>query len=120
MNNKPISPGMHGLTDYAFGLALMTVPKLLNADKRTIKIYQALAIQIFLYSAVTRQPYALMPLMPMRTHKKVDLVNLGSLALFSAYKRVRSNKHTHALNIGMTVLGLATVLLTNWKKQPYK
>ena len=118
MKNKFISPGMHGLIDYVFGLTLITAPNLLNADKRAVRIYQALALEIFLYSAITRQPYAVKPLIPLQIHKKVDIINLSTLALLSTCKHIHRNKRTLAFNIGMTVLGLATVLLTDWKKQP--
>jgi hypothetical protein len=120
MKNKPITAGAHGLTDYAFGLALLTVPKMLGSDKRTVQIYQAMAGQIFLYSALTKQPYALKQVLSLPTHKKIDILNLATLALFSAYKGVRANKNTLAFNIGMTVLGMVTVCLTDWKKQTYK
>ena len=106
---------MHGLTDYAFGLALMTVPALINADRKTVKYYQMMAAQIFLYSAVTKQPYALAPLIPLPILKKIDIGNLVGLTLFAANPGVHRRKNLLAFHIGMTALGLINVLLTNWK-----
>lgn len=115
MKTKPISPGLHNLTDYAFGAALMTVPKLIGADQETVKRYRILAIEIFVYSALTKQPYALKPLIPMSVHQKIDFGNLGLLALLHCYPRIKRNRPVSFFNLGMTILGAATVLLTNWK-----
>ena len=112
---KPISPGLHGLIDYGFALSLMAIPLLTGADKKTTKIYTLLAGQVFLYSALTKQPNAIKPLIPFRTHQKIDVVNLLGLAAFASYKGVSRKKPTFAAHLGLLALGVTSVLLTNWK-----
>lgn len=115
MKSKPITSGTHNLTDYAFGIALMTIPKLIGADASATKIYRLLALQIFLYSAFTKQPYALKPLIPMPVHRKIDVGNLTLLGLLHLYRKINANKRTSLFNLGMIALGITTVLLTDWK-----
>jgi len=106
---------MHNLTDYAFGIALMTVPKLIGANVGATKIYRMLALQIFLYSAFTKQPYALKSLIPMPLHRKIDIGNLTFLGLLQLYSKINSNRRTSIFNIGMIALGITTVFLTEWR-----
>jgi hypothetical protein len=114
MTPKPITPGLHGLIDYSFAAALINVPKLLGCDKQTVFLYRVIGAQVFLYSAVTRQPLGIIPLISMKTHQKVDVGNLLGLALFTAYKGVRHNHKALIFNLGMVALGLTSVLLTHW------
>jgi hypothetical protein len=117
MNTKPISPKIHGLIDYAFALALLVVPELIGSQKKTRLLYKIIAGEVFLYSALSKHPYALKPLIPFRIHKKIDMVNLSGLALLGAYKGIHKHKPTLLFHAGMTVLGITTVLLTNWDNQ---
>lgn len=114
--SKPISPGAHSLIDYSFGLALAGIPQLAETSRKTSNVYYMLAGQVLLYSLLTKQPYAALPVVSFKTHKKIDIVNLCGLALFAAYKGVRKNKRALAATIGLTLLGVTTVLLTDWKR----
>jgi len=116
MKSKPITAGLHNLTDYAFGITLMTVPNLIGANADAIKIYRILAIEIFLYSAFTKQPYAIKPLIPMHVHRKIDIGNLTMLGLLHFYREINRDKRTSLFNIGMIALGMTTVLLTDWTR----
>jgi hypothetical protein len=117
MKRKPISPGVHSLTDYAFGIALMTVPALLNADKKTVLIYRALAMQILLYGGLTKQPYAIKPIIPLSLHRKIDIGNLAGLALLTGLAGIHKRKGVLGFHLGMTTLGLLNVVFTNWKNR---
>jgi hypothetical protein len=114
--HKPITPGIHGLIDYAFALSLVGIPLLTDANKKTRNIYFMLAGQVFLYSAFTKQPYALKRVVPMPTHQKIDIANLCGLALLSVYKGIAKQKATLGAHLGLTALGVASVLLTDWKR----
>jgi len=116
MKKKPISPGMHGLIDYAFGLALMTVPSLLSADRKTKFYYNLMGTQTLLYGSLTKQPYALAPLIPLPIHKKIDIGNLVGLAMFTGCSGILKRRSMLTFHLGMTALGLVNVLITNWKK----
>jgi len=116
-DKKPISKGTHGLIDYGFALSLAAIPMLTGADRKTTNLYRMLAGQVFLYSALTKQPYAIKPLLSFLMHRKIDVVNLCGLALFSAYKGVAKRKPTLAAHLGLIALGVTTVLLTDWKNK---
>jgi hypothetical protein len=117
MKMKPISPAIHGLVDYAFAAALFAVPGLIDCNKKTVQLYKGLALEVFLYGALTRQPLSLLPVMPMKVHKLIDVANLSGLSLLTAYKGIRRNTKAVGFNLGMVALGIATVLLTQWRKK---
>lgn len=116
-NTKPISPKIHGLIDYAFALALLVVPELIASKKKTRFLYKIIAGEVFLYGALSNHPYAIKPLIPFGVHKKIDLVNLSGLAMLSAYRGIHRHKPTLLFHVGMTALGVTTVLLTNWNSK---
>jgi hypothetical protein len=117
MKLKPITPAMHGLVDYAYATALLTVPGLIGCDRKTVRLYQGIAVEVFLYGALTKHRYALMPRIPMKAHRIIDVANLSTLSLLTAYKRIRRNPKAVAFNLGMVALGVTTVLLTQWYKR---
>jgi hypothetical protein len=113
-NYKPISIDQHGLVDYAFGFASATVPSLLGADKKTIRLYQMIAMQVFLYGALSKHRFALKPLITPDVHLKIDLVNLTGIALLSSYRKIRKDKKMLSFNLALLGIGLVNVLLTDW------
>ncbi|KQR65316.1 hypothetical protein [Pedobacter sp. Leaf176] len=117
MNKKPITPAIHGLVDYAFAATLYTVPALIGCNKKTVVLFRGLAIEVFLYGAITRQPLALLPLIPMRVHKLIDVANLSGMALLTGYKGIRKKPKAVGFNLGMVALGITSVLLTQWRKK---
>jgi hypothetical protein len=117
MRRKPISPEVHSLIDYAFGIALMTVPALLTADKKTVLLYCAMAMQILLYGGLTKQPYTLKPIIPLASHRKIDIGNLAGLSLLTGLPGIHKRKGLLGFHIGMTALGLLNVVFTNWKNR---
>lgn len=119
MKNKPITPAMHGLTDYIFALALLTVPWLLGCNKKTVQLYRLIAAEVFFYGTLTKQPLGLLPIIPMKAHRAIDLVNLAGLSLFTGFKGIRKNTKAKIFNVGMVGLGLSAVLLTRWRKRHF-
>ena len=115
MGYKPISMDQHGLVDYASGLASAVVPTLIGANKKTIRLYQMIAVQMFLYGALSKHRYALKPLIPSKTHLAIDIVNLTGIAMLSCYKKIRKDKNSLTFNLALLGVGLANVLLTDWK-----
>lgn len=106
---------MHGLVDYAFALALLTVPKIIGCNRKTVGMYREIATEVILYTAFTKQPVALFPLIPMKIHKNIDIANLSILGLLTMYKGIRRSSKSIAFNCGMVAMGATTVLLTQWK-----
>ena len=66
------------------------------------------------YKPTGDQPNAIKQLIPLRTHQKIDVVNLLGLAAFAGYKGVCRKKPTLAAHLGLLALGVTSVLLTNW------
>ncbi|MEJ2880997.1 hypothetical protein [Pedobacter sp. GR22-6] len=120
MKLKPITPAAHGLVDYAFAIALFAVPRLIGCNKKTVQLYRGLALEIFLYSALSRHPVAIFPRIPMKLHKVVDIANLSGLSLLTAYPGIRRKPRAISFNLSMVVAGLATVMLTQWTKKDWK
>ena len=116
MKTKPITPATHGLIDYAFAAALFAVPGLIGCNKKTVQLYRGLALEVFLYGALTRQSLSLWPMIPMKVHKLIDVANLSGLSLLTSYKGIRNNPKAVGFNLGMVALGITTVLLTRWRK----
>ncbi|MEJ7557950.1 MAG: hypothetical protein WKF66_06545 [Pedobacter sp.] len=111
---KPISIDQHGLLDYAFGIAAATVPTLIGADKKVIRLYQGVAVQVLLYGALSKHRYALKPLIPSNIHLAIDIANLTGIALLSGYRKIRKDKNSLSFNLALLGIGLANVVLTNW------
>ena len=108
---------MHGMVDYTFAAALFTVPRMLGCKPKTVWLYRGIAVEVFLYGALSKHPLAPVRLIPMNAHKLIDVVNLSGLTLLSGYKGIRKNSKAVAFNLGMVVMGITTVLLTQWRKQ---
>jgi hypothetical protein len=116
-NFKPLTPDMHGLADYAFAVAAATVPTLLDADKKVIRIYQIVAGGVFLYGGLSKHRYALKPVIPMDAHRKIDLANLTGIALLSSYKKIRKDNKSLAFNLALLGIGIVNVMLTDWNNK---
>ena len=120
MNNKPISPEMHGVIDYVLVGSLLTIPSILNFEKSIKKLYAAEALMLLTYVALTDQPAAIKPLIPFPIHGKIDPFNVGQFALQTFWKPFRKDKKAMAFNIAFTVFAGITVALTDWHGQTKK
>lgn len=120
MNNKPITPEMHALIDYALVGSLLTVPSILRFKKSIKRLYAAEALLLLGYVALTDQPAAVKPLIPFPVHGKIDPFNVGQFALQTFWKPFRKDKKAQAFNIVFTLLAGVTVALTNWQGQTKK
>lgn len=114
MNTKPISPAAHGLLDYALVGSLLTLPAVLGLPKDVRKLYATEALTLLGYVAVTEHPAAVKPLIPFRTHGKIDPFNVAGFALQTFAKPFRRNKKATVFNVLFTALAGITVLLTDW------
>jgi hypothetical protein len=117
MKNKPITPAIHGLGDYAFAIALLTMPGSLTANRKTAQLYRLIALEVLLYGALTKHRFALKPLISLNTHRNIDVGNLAGMALLNAVPGIRKNKQLLSFHLVMLGLGLANVLFTDWKSK---
>ena len=114
MTSKPFSPKMHGLSDYALLAGLLVLPRALGLSKPVQKIYAAEALGLLGYVAMTRQPAAVKPVIPFRTHGKIDPFNILYFAGHSFWKPFRRDKRAMKFNIAFTSLAALVNLLTDW------
>ncbi|MXV53177.1 hypothetical protein GS399_19600 [Pedobacter sp. HMF7647] len=119
MKNKPISPKLHALIDYALVSGLLILPSLMRMNKKAKTIYAIEAAILLPYVALTRQPAAIKGLIPFRTHGKIDPFNVAQFALQTSLKPFRKNRKEMIFNIAFTALAGITVLLTDWKGNEY-
>ncbi len=120
MKTKPITPERHGLIDYALVGSLLTVPSILDFNKKIKKIYAAEALLLLGYVALTDQPAAVKPLIPFPVHGKIDPFNVGQFALQTFFKSFRKDKKAMAFNIVFTLIAGVTVALTDWQGETKK
>lgn len=114
MNDKPISPKMHGLSDYLLAGSLLTMPPLLGFNTKARTLYAAEAITLLGYVALSNHPASVKPLIPFTMHGKIDPFSIAQFALQSFWKPFRKDKKALWFNFGFTALAGTVVLLTDW------
>ncbi len=118
MKTKPLSPSLHGVIDYVFSAALFAVPRFVGLNKKAKRFYIGQAINTAAYSAVTDYPLGIKHLIPYKTHRTVDCINIAVLVSATFYEPIRKDKRAVGFNLGMAAAALVTVLLTNWDAVP--
>lgn len=101
--------------DYGFVALQALLPVALGLSQKTTRRSQLMGAGVFAYSALTKSPVALHPLIPFSAHKWIDISTLTLLALTTMAQDVRRDKKAIAFNLGLVALGATAVALTNWK-----
>jgi hypothetical protein len=114
MKSKPITPFVHGIIDYAFAVALFSVPAILKLNESARKVYAADALAVLLYSAFTNYSLSFKKIIPLSLHKKLDYASLAIIALETSYKKIKKDKRAVILSSIMITAGLTTIVLTDW------
>lgn len=118
MNTKPLTPKMHAISDYILVASLFAVPALLGMKKKQKLIFAGLGSVLLPYVAVTDQPLAVKPLIPFRTHGKIDVGNVAGIALLGMAGSIRKSKKARFFHAVFTTLGALTLLLTDFNSSP--
>jgi hypothetical protein len=87
----------------------------LGFDKKTIRLYKILGLNLLAYNALTDHPVAVKRLISYNNHHKIDGANVALLALLTAHKSIRKNKRVLTFHVGFVALAAINVLLTDWK-----
>lgn len=114
MKNGPISPKMHGLIDYGLVASLLALPTVFGFSRTVRRLYAAEAAALLGYVAVTDHPTAVVPLIPFRTHGKIDPFNVLNFASHSLLESFREDKRAMLFNAVFTAIAGVTVALTDW------
>ena len=114
MKDGPISPKLHGLIDYGLVASLLVLPTALGFSRTVRRLYAAEAAALLVYVALTDQPTAVLPLIPFRTHGRIDPFNVLNFAAHSLLASFREDPRAQRFNAAFTALAGATVALTDW------
>lgn len=117
---QPISPAMHGLIDYGFGLANATLPSMLGLSGAAKMIPAAWAVGQGTLNALTDQPYAIARKIPYRVHGQVEAVGVPSLVAVTVASGAMKEPKARRFFIALFI-ALATVYtLTDYSAKPRK
>lgn len=113
--NKPLTPRVHGLIDYAACGLMVAAPHLLRLSPKARAASYALAGSYLGVSTLTDYPVAARRLIPFPVHGKIELATVPVLLLLASLGR-GSHDRRYFLGLAGTVLG--TYALTDWQADP--
>ncbi len=113
---KPISPALHGVLDYATVCATAAAPGAFNFPEPAARLCYALASSYLGLSAVTDYPLSVKRLVPFKAHGATE-VAIG-LALPALPWVLGFAHHRAARNFcfGLTAVTAVVAALTDWEK----
>lgn len=111
--SRRLSAKSHGMIDYAFAAALGIAPLVFGLKNKVL--FGLLGDATALSAALTKDSKGVLPVMPLKTHRAVDVALLAGLAGIATTKAVRSHKPSLIFSLGMLAAGVTTILLTDWK-----
>ena len=107
-----ISAKTHGIIDYAFAATLCVAPLVFGLKNKFL--FGLLGDAAALSAGLTKDSRGVLPVMPLKAHRAVDVALLSGLALAATSKSVRKHKPSLIFTLGMLAAGVTTVLLTDW------
>ena len=111
---KPISPKMHGVLDYATVATLAAAPRLMNFPKRATRAADALAGSYGGLSALTDYPLAVRRTIPFKAHGAAELASGLALPLLPWILGFSEHKAARNFFLGLTAVTLVVAALTDW------
>ncbi len=118
MASKPISPAMHGLIDYGFGLANTAGPALLGLTGSARMVPAIAALAQGSLNALTDQRYAVSRAIPFSVHGQAETFGVPALAIATVASGALKQPKAR-LFFGALFLALGTVYaLTDWTASP--
>ena len=113
---KILSPKQHGIADWGFVAGLFVIPEVMHVNPKAKRFYKALGTNVIAINGATDHGVGIKPLIPVKTHQKLDYANLGILYGMFAAKRIRKDRNALAFHIGLTALATVNVLQTDYDK----
>lgn len=112
--NKPITPRVHGVLDYATAAATLLAPRLFGFPKSAAALCYALGGGYTGLSLITNYPLAAKRLVPFKAHGVVE--GLIGVALPALPAALGFSRHRAARNFvfGLTALTAVVAALTDW------
>jgi hypothetical protein len=116
--SKPISPRLHGLLDYGVATADLALPSLLRMSGRAKAVFAAFGLVQGGVNSLTVQPYALDPIVPLRTHRLIDLAAVPVVVGLPPLLGLHREPRARALWLVLAGSLVAVYLLTDWEAAP--
>jgi len=114
MVKKMLSPKQHGIADWGFVAGLFLIPKLIKVNSKAHKFYNVLGSNILAVNGFTDHGVSLKPLISVKTHETLDVINVALLYGLFGTKMIRKDKKALGFHLGLTALATANVLLTDY------
>lgn len=115
---KPISPAMHGLLDYGFILANLTIPSALGL-RGTGKNFPAIfAMAQLPQNAFTNHRFSISRKMPFATHGRIDLAALFVLIGVPVATGVMKQPTARRYYLCLFAAAITVFSLTDFKAKP--
>ncbi len=117
MTRKPISPDMHGLIDYGFGVLNTVGPAALGLTGSARTAPAVAAVVQGTLNALSNQRYAAKRIVPFRAHGKLEAAGVPALLVASIVTEAWKQPKAPVFYAGQ-FLALGTVYtLTDWNGQ---
>ena len=114
MNQKPVTPTLHGLIDYAFAGIQLAAPSVLGLNAPMTRTYQALGTGFLAVNALTDTPVGVKPLLSLRGHQRADAGFLVSLSLLTLAPFIRKDKAALGFHVGFLLTAVGHFALTDY------
>jgi hypothetical protein len=117
---KLVTPKQHGIIDYGFAAGLLLLPRLLKANAKAVRLYDILACNVIAINGITDHRVAIVPIISVKTHQKIDFANLTLLYGLFAADRINKDKGVLGFHAALTGLATLHVLMTDYDKKSFK
>ena len=113
--NKPISARRHGLIDYGFAAIELAFPRILGVNKLARLTYTTVATPFLIVNGLTNSGVGLKGLLPMSTHKALDISFYVGLCALTFTDPIRKDRVALGFHLGLLALTGANILLSNYR-----
>ena len=115
--NKPISPRLHGVLDYATVATLAAAPRIMQFPKRATRAADALAGSYGGLSALTDYPLSVKRAIPFKAHGAAELASGLALPLLPWLLGFSEHKAARNFFLGLTAMTFVVAALTDWNAE---
>jgi hypothetical protein len=115
--NKPITPKLHGLIDYALAAGNLAMPTLLKMPKGPRIVFAAFGVIQGTLTAITAQPLSLRKDVPFSVHGVIEKSSTPLYVFAPLVAGAQKDPKSRAYWIAIGVALVAVYNLTDWKAQ---
>jgi hypothetical protein len=112
--NRPISPKLHGVLDYATVVTTLAAPRLLGFPDSATRACDALAGGYLGLSALTDYPLGLKRAIPFKAHGAAEIASGVVLPALPWMLGFADHRPARTFFLGLTVVTAVVASLTDW------